>query len=84
MPDPTIADIKDVIRKNMCLPADHKIADDCVLADVLKVDSLDATDIAMSLEEKYGCVIPDQAIKEMRTPAKALDVVQRYIGTSSS
>lgn len=83
MSEPTIDAVKATIRATMCLPADRKIADDCVLADDLKVDSLDATEIAMALEEQYGCNIPDSVIKDMRTPAKALDVVQRYLGTSS-
>jgi acyl carrier protein len=83
MSEPTIDGIKEVIRKSMCLPADRVISDQCDLAESLKVDSLDAIDIAMSLEERYGCVIPDIAIKDMRTPARALEVVQCYIGTSS-
>lgn len=84
MSEPTLDGIKAIIRTSMCLPADHKIADDCVLADALKADSLDAIDITMALERKYGAVVPDQAIKDMKTPAAMLEIVQRYIGTSSN
>lgn len=75
----TIDDVKAVIRELTKLPEDTPIADDASLADDFGVDSLDSVEIAMELEEQFRCVIPDPAIKDMKTPALALEIAQRYM-----
>ena len=37
-----------------------KISMEAVLADDLKIDSLDAVELVMVIEEKYGIKIPDE------------------------
>lgn len=79
MADITVDDVKTVIRELMKLSADAAIADDASLANDFGVDSLDSVEIAMELEEQFRCVIPDAAIKDMKTPALALEIAQRYM-----
>lgn len=79
MADITIDDVKIIIREAMKLPADAAIADDASLVNDFGVDSLDAVEIAMELEDQFGCIIPDPAIKDMKTPALALEIAQRYM-----
>jgi acyl carrier protein len=80
---PTIDDIKAIIRKQRELPADYEIGDGCDLADDLGVDSLDAIEIAMECEERFGVTIADSEIRRMTSPAAALAVVLECKGDAS-
>ena len=46
-----------------------KISMEAVLADDLKIDSLDAVELVMVIEEKYGIKIPDEELSNMKTVA---------------
>lgn len=53
-----------------------RLSDDTDLVDDLGVDSLDIADILMSIEEKFGVVVPDEDVAGLRTVKNIADYVQ--------
>lgn len=57
---------------------EEKIAMEASLADDLKIDSLDAVELVMSIEEKYGIKIPDEELANMKTVADVIVTIEKY------
>ena len=55
-----------------------KISMEAVLADDLKIDSLDAVELVMVIEEKYGIKIPDEELSNMKTVADVVYSIEKY------
>ena len=55
-----------------------KISMEAVLADDLKIDSLDAVELVMVIEEKYGIKIPDEELSNMKTVADVVYAIEIY------
>ena len=55
-----------------------KISMEAVLADDLKIDSLDAVELVMVIEEKYGIKIPDEELSNMKTVADVVYAIEKY------
>lgn len=55
-----------------------KISMEAVLADDLKIDSLDAVELVMVIEEKYGIKIPDEELSNMKTVADVVSAIEKY------
>ena len=55
-----------------------KISMEAVLADDLKIDSLDAVELVMVIEEKYGIKIPDEELSNMQTVADVVYAIEKY------
>ncbi len=47
--------------------------------DDLGADSLDTVELVMSLEEEFGCEIPDEEAEKITTIAQAIDYVKANI-----
>ena len=54
-----------------------KISMEAVLADDLKIDSLDAVELVMVIEEKYGIKIPDEELSNMKTGADVVYAIEK-------
>lgn len=55
-----------------------KISMEAVMADDLKIDSLDAVELVMVIEEKYGIKIPDEELSDMKTVADVVYAIEKY------
>lgn len=55
-----------------------KISMEAVLADDLKIDLLDAVELVMVIEEKYGIKIPDEELSNMKTVADVVYAIEKY------
>ena len=44
----------------------------------LKIDSLDAVELVMAIEEELGVKIPDEELSNMRTVKDIMDCVEKY------
>ncbi len=56
-----------------------KITPDTDIIDDLGADSLDVVELLMTIEDKYGIVIPDDEVTELRTIAKMSDYIEEHI-----
>lgn len=57
---------------------EEKIAMEASLADDLNIDSLDAVELVMAIEEKYGIKIPDEALGNMKQVSDIVAAVEKY------
>ena len=55
-----------------------KITPEAALADDLNIDSLDAVELVMAIEEELGVKIPDEELSNMRTVKDIMDCVEKY------
>ena len=62
----TFEELKNVIVETLNADADA-ITMEASLADDLNADSLDAVELNMALEEKFGTAIPDEELDNMKT-----------------
>lgn len=62
----TFEELKNVIVETLNADADA-ITMEASLADDLNADSLDAVELNMALEEKFGTAIPDEELGNMKT-----------------
>lgn len=58
--------IKIILEEQLDLEEDV-VTMDSVIADDLGADSLDVVDLAMSIEDEFDVVIPDEEIENIRT-----------------
>lgn len=56
---------------------DGNFSDDSSLKDDMYVDSLDAVEITMDLENKFNVVIPDEDIESINTVKDIYDVIDK-------
>lgn len=62
----TFEELKNVIVETLSADADA-ITMEARLTEDLNADSLDAVELNMALEEKFGTAIPDDKLAEMKT-----------------
>lgn len=62
----TFEELKDVIVETLSADPDA-VTMEASLADDLNADSLDAVEVNMALEEKFGKSIPDEELGNMKT-----------------
>ena len=63
----TVSDrVKSIIAKHLGVDR-NKVTDDANFIDDLGADSLDTIEIAMSLEDEFGCEIPEEVADSMFT-----------------
>ncbi len=57
---------------------EDKILPEASLADDLNIDSLDAVELVMAIEEKYGIKIPDEELGNMKKVSDIVTAVEKY------
>ncbi len=57
---------------------EDKIEMEASLADDLNIDSLDAVELVMAIEEKYGIKIPDEALGNMKKVSDIVAAIEKY------
>lgn len=58
---------------------EEKITLEAALADDLNIDSLDAVELVMALEEEYSIKIPDTELENMKTVQNIVDCIEKYL-----
>jgi len=69
-----VAGVSTVLTELGLLAHDHVLSA-CDMAAELEVDSLEATSIALALEERFGVIVPDTMMNSIRTPAQIVDAI---------
>lgn len=59
--------------------SEDKITMDTNIVDDLGADSLDVVELIMSLEDEYGIVITDDAVRELSTVSDVVAFVEKLI-----
>ena len=57
---------------------DEKITMEASLAEDLNIDSLDAVELVMAIEEKFGVKIPDEELGNLLTVSDIIRAVEKY------
>ncbi len=57
---------------------EDKIDPEASLADDLNIDSLDAVELVMAIEEKYGIKIPDEELGNMKLVSDIVAAIEKY------
>lgn len=57
---------------------EEKITLEASLADDLNIDSLDAVELVMAIEEKYGIKIPDEELGNMKKVSDIVSAIEKY------
>lgn len=57
---------------------EDKIVPEASLSDDLNIDSLDAVELVMAIEEKYGIKIPDEELGNMKLVSDIAAAVEKY------
>ena len=57
---------------------DEKITMEASLAEDLNIDSLDAVELVMAIEEKFGVKIPDEELGNLLTVFDIIRAVEKY------
>jgi acyl carrier protein len=59
--------------------SEDKIEMDTNIIDDLGADSLDVVELIMSLEDEYGIVITDEAVREMYTVREVCEFIEKLL-----
>lgn len=59
--------------------SEDEISMDTHIVDDLGADSLDVVELITSLEEEYGIVITDEAIRELYTVREVVEFIERLV-----
>lgn len=70
--------IIETISKTLLID-ESNVALNASLADDLHADSLDAVELVMALEERFGIEIPDEDAEQLRTVQQVIDYVLREL-----
>ncbi len=57
---------------------EEKIVPEAKLSDDLKIDSLDAVELVMAIEEEMGVKIPDEELGNLKTVSDIISCVEKY------
>lgn len=57
---------------------EEKIMPEATIAEDLSIDSLDAVELVMALEEAFDVKIPDEELGNMKTVQNIVDCVEKY------
>lgn len=74
-----INEIKAVIAKQLNIAAED-IRDDALIVDDLGAHSLDAVELLMALEERFGISIPDEDVIELKTVKNIEEYIENNRG----
>ncbi len=69
--------IKEVMIDTLSCDED-KITLEASLADDLNIDSLDAVELVMALEEEFGVKIPDEELSTLKTVGDIVACIEKY------
>lgn len=58
---------------------EEKITPEAKLSDDLNIDSLDAVELTMALEEEFSIKIPDTELETLKTVQNVIDCVNKYV-----
>ena len=73
----TFEKVKELIVETLSV-AEDKIKLESNLADDLKIDSLDAVELVMTLEEEFDIKLPDDVLKQLKTVEDVVKCVDQY------
>ena len=59
---------------------EEKIVPEASIADDLNIDSLDAVELVMALEDKLGVRIPDQELENLKQVKDIVACIEKYRG----
>lgn len=79
MEDKIINEVKEIINQQMDRSKDYKITPDMHLADDLSVDSLDAVEIIMEIEQRYDIEIPTETALSIEHFSDILDYLDENL-----
>ncbi len=57
---------------------ENKITPEASIADDLSIDSLDAVELVMALEEEFGIKIPDEELGKLKTVQDIVNTVEKH------
>lgn len=57
---------------------EEKIMPEASLAEDLKIDSLDAVELVMAIEEEAGIKIPDEELPNMKIVKDIMECIEKY------
>ena len=69
--------VKEIIVNTLGCDED-KITMEATIADDLGIDSLDAVELVMAIEEELGVKIPDEELANMKTVKDIADCITKY------
>lgn len=75
----TFEEVKEVIVETLSCD-EEDITPEALLADDLGIDSLDAVELVLALEESCGVRIPDEALADLKTVQDVIDCLEKYKG----
>ena len=73
----TFEKVKKLIVETLSVDED-KIKLESNLAEDLKIDSLDAVELVMTLEEEFDIKLPDDVLKQLKTVEDVVKCVDQY------
>ncbi|MDY6038333.1 MAG: acyl carrier protein [Eubacterium sp.] len=73
----TFEKVKELIVETLSVD-EAKITMEASLAEDLKIDSLDAVELVMALEEEYDIKLPDDVLKTLVTVSDVVKCVDEY------
>jgi acyl carrier protein len=74
--------IRSTLIENFEVPAD-RISLEAKLGDDLELDSIDAIDMAVQLQELTGARVDENELRKLRTVGDTVDLVARLVATPS-
>ena len=74
----TFDKVKEVMLETLSCD-ESKITPEASIADDLKIDSLDAVELVMALEDEFGVKIPDTELSNMKTVDDVVACVEKYL-----
>lgn len=69
--------IKEIMADTLACD-ENKITPEASIADDLSIDSLDAVELVMALEEEFGIKIPDEELGKLKTVQDIVDTVEKH------
>jgi len=74
-----LQEVKELLSKQLRISID-KIADDTNIIEDLGADSLDIVEMLMTIEEKYGIIVPDEDVIKLKTVKGVCEYIQSKKG----
>ncbi|QRN41249.1 MAG: acyl carrier protein [Neisseriaceae bacterium] len=66
--------VREIVSEQLCIEIE-KIKNESSFQEDLGADSLDIVELVMSLEEAFGCEIPDEDAEKITTVQQAIDYI---------
>lgn len=70
--------LRELLARQLDIDED-RITMDTNIVDDLGADSLDVVELIMSLEDEYGIVITDEAVRELYTVREVVEFVEKLV-----